>query len=129
LFLSARLAPESWCTGLVLAEVILVYAIIETGGKQFKVSKGDILNVERLTGAEGDSVVFDRVLAVKKDDGEVQVGDPVVKGAQATGKIVTEFKTKKIIVFKYKSKVNERKKRGHRQIQTRVLIEDIIAGE
>ncbi len=106
-----------------------MYAIIETGGKQFKVSKGDILNVERLTGAEGDSVVFDRVLAVKKDDGEVKVGDPVVKGAQATGKIVTEFKTKKIIVFKYKSKVNERKKRGHRQIQTRILIEDIIAGE
>ena len=106
-----------------------MYAIIVTGGKQFKVSKGDILNVERLTGAAGDSVVFDRVLAVKKDDGEVQVGDPVVKGAQATGKIVAEFKAKKIIVFKYKSKVNERKKRGHRQIQTRVLIEDIIAGE
>lgn len=106
-----------------------MYAIIVTGGKQFKVSKGDILNVERLAGAAGDSVVFDRVLAVKKDDGEVQVGDPVVKGAQATGKIVTEFKAKKIIVFKYKSKVNERKKRGHRQIQTRILIEDIIAGE
>jgi large subunit ribosomal protein L21 len=106
-----------------------VYAIIETGGKQFRVSKGDIVNVERLTGAQGESVVFDRVLAVKKASGAISIGDPVVKGAKATGKIVEEFKTKKILVFKYKSKVNERKKRGHRQIQTKILIEDIISGE
>lgn len=111
------------------SEVTIVYAIIETGGKQFRVSKGDIVNVERLEGAAGDSVIFDRVLAVKKDDGEVQVGDPLVKGARATGKIVAEFKSPKIIVFKYKSKVNERKKRGHRQFHTKIFIEDIVAGE
>lgn len=105
-----------------------MYAIIETGGKQVRVSKGDVVDVERLEGNEGDSVVFDRILAVKKDDGELKVGDPLVEGASATGKIVKEFKMKKIIVFKYKSKVNERKKRGHRQIKTKVLIEDIVAG-
>ena len=106
-----------------------MYAIIVTGGKQHKVSKGEVIDVERLPGQEGDAVVFDRVLAVRKDDGEFRVGDPVVKGAQATGKILAEFKDKKIIVFKYKSKANYRKKRGHRQIQTKVLIEDIVAGE
>ena len=119
----------SWCTGLVFAEVGRVYAIIVTGGKQHKVSKGEVIDVERLPGKEGDAVVFDRVLAVRKDDGEFRVGDPVVKGAKATGKILAEFKAKKIIVFKYKSKANYRKKRGHRQIQTKVLIEDIVAGE
>ncbi len=105
-----------------------MYAIIETGGKQLKISKGDVIDVERLDGAEGDSVVFDRVLAVKKDDGEMLVGSPVVAGARATGKIVSEFKDDKVLVFKYKNKVNYRRRRGHRQIRTKVLIEDIVAG-
>lgn len=105
-----------------------MYAIIETGGKQVRVSKGDVVDVERLEGNEGDSVTFDRILAVKKDDGELVVGSPLVAGAKATGKILKEFKTKKVLVFKYKNKVNERKKHGHRQFQTKVLVEDIIAG-
>jgi large subunit ribosomal protein L21 len=84
--------------------------------------------VERLPGSEGDSVVFDRVLALRRDDGELVLGNPVIEGARATGRIVSEAKSKKVIVFKYKSKVNYRRKRGHRQIGTRVLIEDIVAG-
>jgi len=105
-----------------------VYAIIETGGKQLRVAKGDTVSVERLPGSEGDSVVFDRVLALRRDDGELVLGNPVIEGARATGRIVSEAKSKKVIVFKYKSKVNYRRKRGHRQIGTRVLIEDIVAG-
>ncbi len=106
-----------------------MYAIIETGGKQFRVAKGDVIDVERLAGSEGDNVVFDRVLALKRDDGELKVGDPVVPGAKATGKIVTEFKGKKVIAFRYHNKVNLRRKHGHRQTLTKVLIEDIVAGE
>lgn len=102
-----------------------MYAIIETGGKQFRVTEGDVIDVERLQADEGDEVVFDRVLLLAKDDGEIKVGDPVVKGAHAKGKVVCEFKDKKVIVFKYKSKVNYRRKKGHRQVKTRVLIEKI----
>jgi len=105
-----------------------MYAIIESGGKQFKVTRGDVIDVERLKAGEGESVVFDRVLALKKDDGELLVGNPVVPGARAVGRIVGEHKARKVIVFKYKSKVNERKKRGHRQVKTKVVVEDIVAG-
>ena len=110
------------------AEVKPMYAIIESGGKQFKVTRGDVIDVERLKAGEGESVVFDRVLALKKDDGELLVGNPVVPGARAVGRIVGEHKARKVIVFKYKSKVNERKKRGHRQVKTKVVVEDIVAG-
>ncbi len=106
-----------------------MYAIIETGGKQVRVSKGDVLDVERLPGEQGSTVIFDRVLVVKKDNGEVKVGSPFVPGAKATAKIIEEFKDDKVIVFKYKSKVNYRRKKGHRQIKTKVKIEDIDAGE
>lgn len=106
-----------------------MYAIIEAGGKQYKVAKGDLIDVERLAGDVDGNVVFERVLAVGKDDGELKVGSPVVKGAVAKGKIVSEFKDDKVTVFKYKNKVNYRRKKGHRQIKTRVLIEDIVAGE
>ncbi len=105
-----------------------MYAIIESGSKQYKVAKGDVIAVERVAGQQGDTIVFDRVLAVKTDDGQVKVGDPVVKGAKATGKLVEEFKGKKVLVFHYKNKVNERRKRGHRQIHSKILIEDIDAG-
>jgi len=105
-----------------------LYAIIETGGKQYRVSKGDVIDVERLPGDEGSEVVFDRVLAVGEDDGTFKVGDPVVKGAVCKGTVVSEFKDKKVIAFKYKPKVNYRRKKGHRQIKTRVRIEDISGG-
>lgn len=106
-----------------------MYAIIETGGKQFRVSKGDVIEVERLPVEEGADVIFDRVLAIGKDNGDMTLGTPVVPGATARGKVLAEFKDDKVIVFKYKSKVNYRKKKGHRQILTKVRIEDISGGK
>jgi len=103
-----------------------MYAIIETGGKQYRVSEGDVVLVEKLDANEGDAVQFDRVLTVVKD-GELTVGRPLVAGAKVTGKVVTQGKGKKILVFKYKAKSNYRKRQGHRQPYTKVVIEKIEA--
>jgi large subunit ribosomal protein L21 len=103
-----------------------MYAIIETGGKQYRVSEGDVLTVEKLEVGEGETVEFGRVLTVVKD-GEVTVGKPVVAGAKVTGKVVEQGKGKKILVFKYKAKSNYRKRQGHRQPFTKVKIEKIEA--
>lgn len=103
-----------------------MYAIIETGGKQYRVSEGDIVTIEKLTADEGDNVEFTRVFTVVKD-GEVLVGKPVVDGAKVTGKVVAQGKGKKILVFKYKAKSNYRKRQGHRQPFTKVIIEKIYA--
>lgn len=103
-----------------------MYAIIETGGKQYRVSEGDVVLVEKLDANEGEAVQFDRVLTVVKD-GELTVGKPVVSGAKVTGKVVAQGKGKKILVFKYKAKSNYRKRQGHRQPYTKVVIEKIDA--
>ena len=102
-----------------------MYAIIETGGKQVKVEEGQTIYVEKLNVEEGGSVTFDKVLFVGGDD--VKVGSPVVEGATVTGKVEKQGKQKKIIVFKYKAKKNYRKKQGHRQPYTKVVIESINA--
>ncbi|MDD3382915.1 MAG: 50S ribosomal protein L21 [Bacilli bacterium] len=94
-----------------------MYAIIETGGKQYKVSKDDFVYVEKLDIEAGKEVVFDKVLMVNG-----KVGDPLVKGAKVLGVVVKEGKAKKIIVYKYKSKKNYHKKQGHRQPYTKVQI-------
>jgi len=103
-----------------------MYAIIETGGKQYKVQEGDTIFVEKLNANEGDTVTFDRVLAVSKEDGLV-AGTPVVSGATVTAKVEKHVKGQKIIVFKYKPKKNYRRKQGHRQPYTKVVIEKIQA--
>lgn len=103
-----------------------MYAIIETGGKQYKVQQGEELNIEKLDAQQGDTVVFDQVLLVVKDD-EVMTGQPVVENAKVTAKVVEHGRGKKLIVFKYKPKKNYRKKQGHRQPYTRVVIENIEA--
>lgn len=103
-----------------------MYAIIKTGGKQYKVSEGDVIMVEKLAAAEGEAVVFDEVLTVVSDS-EVKVGKPVVEGAKVTGKVEAQGKDKKILVFKYKAKSNYRKRQGHRQPFTKVVIEKIEA--
>lgn len=101
-----------------------MYAIIVTGGKQYKVSEGDTIFVEKLEALEGEAVTFDKVLAVS--DGEaLTVGAPVVEGASVTAKVVKQGKAKKIYVFKMKRKKNERSKKGHRQPYTKVVIETI----
>jgi len=103
-----------------------VYAIIETGGKQYRVQEGDVLFLEKLSSEEGQTVVFDRVLAVSEGE-ELKVGTPVVEGASVTARVLGHGKGKKIIVFKYKPKKNYRRKQGHRQPYTKVQIEKINA--
>ncbi|MFZ5827100.1 MAG: 50S ribosomal protein L21 [Bacillota bacterium] len=104
----------------------MTYAIVETGGKQYRVQAGDSLRVEKLNVGEGETVVFDKVLAVGKD-GQVTVGAPYVDGAKVTAKVAAQGKAPKIIVFKYHNKTNYRRKTGHRQPFTAVTIEAIEA--
>ena len=101
-----------------------MYAVIETGGKQYKIQEGDILSVERLGAGEGEKVSFDKVLLVNGEDG-IKVGKPYVEGAAVEGEVLFHGKGKKIIVFKYKAKKNYKKKQGHRQPFTRVKITKI----
>jgi len=103
-----------------------MYAIIETGGKQYRVQEGDVFKVEKIDIAEGETVDVDKVLAVSKE-GKLTVGSPVVEGAKAVLKVVEHGKGKKIIVFKFKSKKGYRKKQGHRQPYTQVKVEKIEA--
>ena len=101
-----------------------MYAIIESCGKQYKVSKGDVVFFEKLDAEEGKKVTFDNVILVS-EEGKVQVGNPYVKGFKVEGKVVSHGKGKKIIVFKMKAKKNERTKQGHRQPYTKVEITGI----
>jgi len=103
-----------------------MYAIIVTGGKQYKVQEGDVLYIEKLNAGEGENVTFDQVLAVSKGDSFV-TGSPVVSGATVTAKVEKQGKGEKVIVFKYKAKKNYRRKQGHRQPYTKVTIEKIQA--
>lgn len=103
-----------------------MYAIIETGGKQYRVSEGDVITIEKLEANEGETVQFDRVLTVVKD-GSVTLGKPVIAGAKVTGQVMAQGKGKKILVFKYKAKSNYRRRQGHRQPFTKVVIEKIEA--
>ncbi|MBM7623107.1 50S ribosomal protein L21 [Sporohalobacter salinus] len=103
-----------------------MYAIIETGGKQYKVEEGQMVEVEKLDVEEDDSVEFETIKAVSSEEG-LQVGQPTLEDAKVTGKVVEQGKGDKIIVFKYKPKNNYRKKMGHRQPYTKVMIEDIQA--
>ncbi|WP_026475955.1 50S ribosomal protein L21 [Alkaliphilus transvaalensis] len=103
-----------------------MYAIIETGGKQYRVQEGDTLFVEKLEVVEGDVVTIDNVLAVSKD-GNLTVGAPTVAGAKVEAKVLAQGKAKKVIVFKFKRKKDYRKKQGHRQPFTKLVIEKINA--
>ena len=102
-----------------------MYAIIATGGKQYKVSEGDVIRVEKLGAEAGSTYTFDRVLAVSGD--EVKVGSPFVEGATVEASVIEEGKGKKITVYKYKRKTGYHKKQGHRQLYTKVKIEKINA--
>ena len=103
-----------------------MYAIIVTGGKQYKVEAGDTLYIEKLDVESDSEVVFDKVIAVGKEDGIV-VGAPYVDGATVTAKAVKNGKAKKVVVFTYKPKKNEKRKMGHRQPYTKVEISAINA--
>ncbi|HWQ89200.1 MAG TPA: 50S ribosomal protein L21 [Desulfitobacteriaceae bacterium] len=103
-----------------------MYAIIETGGKQFRVQEGDVICVEKLAANVGEIVPIEKVLLLEKD-GAVKVGTPLISGAKAELKVLEHGKGEKIIIFKYKSKKNYRRKQGHRQPYTKVLVEAIQA--
>ena len=97
-----------------------MFAIIKTGGKQFRVQNGDVIFVEKLNAAEGETVSFD--VLMMENDGEVTIGTPVVEGAKVTGKVLAHGKEKKIMIYKYKSKKNYHRRAGHRQPFTKVEI-------
>ena len=97
-----------------------MYAIIETGGKQYKVEQGDVIYIEKLDNEAGSAIEFDRVLAISGD--AMTVGNPIVSGAKVSGTVLSQGKSKKIVVFKYKAKKNYRRKQGHRQPFTALKI-------
>ncbi|HDN80250.1 MAG: 50S ribosomal protein L21 [Chloroflexi bacterium] len=103
-----------------------MYAVIETGGKQYKVSEGMVIEVEKLPVSVGEEVELDKVLMVVDDNG-VRVGQPFLEGAKVKALVQAQIKGPKIIVFKYKPKKRYRRKKGHRQLYTRLLIKEIIA--
>lgn len=102
-----------------------MFAIIKTGGKQYKVSEGDVIKVEKIEAQSGDKIEFDQVLMVAGDD--VKVGRPVVEGAKVSAEVLDQKKDKKVVIYKFKAKKNYRKKKGHRQPYTLVKIEKIDA--
>ena len=98
-----------------------MYAVIKTGGKQYRVQQGDVIFVEKINAQADEQVTFEEVLLVGNGD-ETKIGTPVVAGAKVEGKVLAQVKAKKVVVYKYKAKKNERKKQGHRQPYTKVEI-------
>lgn len=99
-------------------------AVILTGGKQYLVSPGQKIKIEKLENKEGDDVIFDKVLLAEKSN-KLEIGNPYIKGAKVTGKVISQGKGKKVIVFKYRAKTRYHKKAGHRQAFTEVEIKTI----
>ena len=104
-----------------------MYAVIETGGRQFRAQVGDKFRVERLKGETSTEIIFDKVLAVGGEGTATRFGDPYIPGARVTAEIVKQARADKVLVFKYKSKKNYRKMRGHRQYFTEVVVRNIEA--
>ena len=104
----------------------MMYAIIETGGKQYRVQEGDTLFIEKIEATAGETVDFDKVLVVS-NEGKLSVGAPFVEGAKVEASVVEQGKGPKVIVFKYKSKKDYRRKQGHRQPYTKIKVEKINA--
>lgn len=101
-----------------------MYAIIQTGGKQYKVAEGEILKIEKLEGGAGDKLTLDQVLMIKDESG-TRIGTPIVKDALVTVEVIEQGREKKIIVYKYKKRKNYRRKQGHRQAYTKIKVEKI----
>ena len=104
-----------------------MYAVVATGGKQYRVQAGDVIYVEKLIAEVDSTVELTEVLAVETDNAGIKIGTPVVEGAKVVAKVVAQGKAKKVIVFKYKSKKDYRRKNGHRQPYTKLIIEKIEA--
>ena len=104
-----------------------MYAVIVTGGNQYRVQQGDVIQVEKLDVADGEQVSFD-VLMLAQDGGETKIGTPMVEGAKVEGRVLGQGKGGKVVAFKYRSKKNSRTKQGHRQPFTKVEIMSVIVG-
>ena len=104
-----------------------MYAVIESGGKQYKVSEGTVLKVEKLEAAAGDRLVIDKVLMINDENGNVKVGNPLVNNARVEVEVMEQGRNKKVVVFKYKRRKNYRKKQGHRQPFTKIKVLTIEA--
>jgi large subunit ribosomal protein L21 len=102
-----------------------MYAVVKSGGKEYRVAKGDLIRVEKLEGRAGDQVMFKEVLMVS-DEGQVQLGTPHLTHAVVTGKIVQEARGKKVLTYKMKRRKNYRRMKGHRQTYTYLRVEDIL---
>ncbi|MDI9481007.1 MAG: 50S ribosomal protein L21 [Syntrophomonadaceae bacterium] len=101
-----------------------MYAIIQTGGKQYKVTEGSVLKIEKMNAEPGDRLTLDQVLMVS-DDNEVRIGNPLVANAQVIATVLEQGRDKKVVVFKYKRRKNYRRKQGHRQPYTKIKVEKI----
>lgn len=106
----------------------MLHAIIETGGKQYRVAEGDVLFVEKLDAEAGQDITFEKVLAVIDDEKGASIGTPVVDGASVSASVVKNGRSKKIYVYKFKAKKNYRRRQGHRQPYTQVRIDAIKVG-
>lgn len=101
----------------------MAHAVIRTGGKQYRVAQGDLLRIEKLEGAAGDKITFDEVLFLSGDS--PKFGNPLIKGAQVSGEIISQGRGEKIIIFKFKKRKKYRRKAGHRQSYTAVKITEV----
>jgi large subunit ribosomal protein L21 len=102
-----------------------MFAILKTGGKQYKVAKDDTIQIEKLDYNEGEKIKLDNILLIQKDDGDVLFGNPFIEGGTVEGEIIRNYKDKKVIVFKKRRRQNSRRKNGHRQTKTELKITDI----
>ncbi|MFT4718196.1 MAG: large subunit ribosomal protein L21 [Rickettsiales bacterium] len=102
-----------------------MFAILKTGGKQYKVAKDDVIQIEKLDYSEGDSVKLTEILLIEKDGGDVLFGAPFIDGGVVEGQVVKNYKDKKVIIFKKRRRQNSRRKNGHRQTKTELKITDI----
>jgi len=100
-------------------------AVIRTGGKQYLVSEGDVIDVEKIPSDKKDKITFDEILLLANDKNEVELGDPVIKGAKVEAELVEQFRDKKVVVFKMKRRKRYRKTQGHRQNLTKIKITKI----
>ena len=104
-----------------------MYAVLATGGKQYKVQENDLLDIERIVGDVGSEITFSEIVAVGEEGGELKAGTPTIEGANVKAEIIDQYRGKKLIVFKMKKRKGYRRKKGHRQEITRVRISAISA--
>jgi len=106
---------------------VLMYAVVKTGGKEYRISQGDLIRVEKMEGKAGDQVTMKDILMVSHE-GQVQVGNPLLANAVITGEIVQQVKGKKVLIYKMKRRKNYRRTKGHRQTYTYIRVNDISLG-